>query len=144
MSRWFSSFRVKPSVEACTGPHTVGCTDFMCGPQITQTGSANGNKQGPDHGTFVRLFYPALPSNCGEEIEQDKVAWMPLREYVDGMISFMKLPAWLLGGAFHWLIGEPRLPILLVVCTVSIRKSRDSRIVTKDFFLCNSQYPCYV
>lgn len=109
MSRWLSSFRVKPSVETCTGPHVVGCTDFMCGPEIN-SGGVNGREQQQRDtksvGSFVRLFYPSQLCKSGADKTHERVLWLPNRPYADGMINYLKLPAWLLGGFFHWLIGE--------------------------------------
>ena len=71
------------------GQWLVGCADYMWG---------NGIKGG-----FVRLFYPVAKDDLVETDSQP--TWMPDKEYVVGMIKYAKLPSWLLGNVFYWLVG---------------------------------------
>ncbi|TFK13363.1 thioredoxin domain-containing protein 17 [Platysternon megacephalum] len=72
------------------GPHQVGCTDVMVGP----------NRKG----LFFRLFYPCLPQEGAEQ-----PLWIPRREYCDGLADYINLK-WctrLLGVTF----GSYRVPV---------------------------------
>ena len=50
MSSWFSFWRVQTKLEECTGPFSVGCSDFMCAKDESTGFSTEG-------GSFIRFFY---------------------------------------------------------------------------------------
>ena len=94
MSRWFPFWRAPRKLLDCNGPYAVSCTDFMCGAL--------------KEGSFVRLFYPTGRAEQTEKAVQDsdRCLWLPRKEYAEGLIKFMKLPVWLLGGFLHWCTGR--------------------------------------
>ena len=75
------------------GKFTVGCADYMWGSGVK--------------GGFIRLFYPSddPDESCESFAETKKPFWIPHKEYAVGMIKYAKLPSWLLGNAFYWLLG---------------------------------------
>lgn len=71
------------------GRFLVGCADYMWG---------SGIKTG-----FIRLFYPVVKDDL---LDTDyRATWLPNKEYVVGMLKYAKLPSWLLGNVFYWLVG---------------------------------------
>lgn len=97
MSSLFSFWRVKTKFEDCTGPFSVGCMDFMC----AKDDSAGVTTEA---GSFIRFFYPS-EKTAGTLDESEKCLWIPRQEYTSGLINFMKLPVWLLGRVFYWIVG---------------------------------------
>ena len=73
-------------------------------------------------GGFVRLFYPSVDEVESGEPKQ-KPYWLSHKEYAVGMIKYARLPSWLLGNAFYWLLGlcmsafvHFRLPSVHIIC----------------------------
>jgi len=98
MSSWFSFLKVKTKFEDCTGPFSVGCTDFMC----VKDDSAGVTT---DAGSFIRFFYPSEKTARSTLDDSETCLWIPRQEYTSGLINFMKLPVWLLGRVFYWTVG---------------------------------------
>ena len=82
-------------IRKTNGSFTVGCADYMWG---------SGSKGG-----FVRLFYPSDEPDQSDSCKTKRPFWLPHREYAVGMIKYAKLPSWLLGNAFYWLLGSVQL-----------------------------------
>jgi platelet-activating factor acetylhydrolase len=81
-------------IRKTNGGFSVSCADYMWG---------SGAKGG-----FVRLFYPSDDPDQNinvDSCETKKPFWLPHKEYAVGMIKYAKLPSWLLGNAFYWLLG---------------------------------------
>ena len=81
-------------IRKTNGSFTVGCADYMWG---------SGAKGG-----FVRLFYPSddpEQSSFVHNCDRSKPFWLPHKEYAVGMIKYAKLPSWLLGNVFYWMLG---------------------------------------
>ena len=88
----FSSLQAG-SIRKTNGRFTVGCADYMWGSGIK--------------GGFVRLFYPTDDPDQSDVYNcLKKPFWLPHKEYAVGMIKYAKLPSWLLGNAFYWLLGK--------------------------------------
>ncbi|CAJ0565962.1 unnamed protein product, partial [Mesorhabditis spiculigera] len=85
------------------GSYSVGCADMMV-------------KDGPngDSGIFMRIFYPVDNKDLDENIKDEEYApWIPRKEYLQGLATYMKTPSWRLQFVSDWLIGEKRMPALM-------------------------------
>lgn len=104
MSSWFSFWRVQTKLEECTGPFSVGCSDFMCAKDESTGFSTEG-------GSFIRFFYPA-EKTAGTLDKSKRCFWIPRQEYASGLVNFMKLPGWVLGRFFYWCVGSLQIPAI--------------------------------
>ncbi|XP_076873576.1 platelet-activating factor acetylhydrolase [Brachyhypopomus gauderio] len=86
-----NSSRHNLGIPSGKGPHEVGCTDLMAGHTI--------------QGTFLRLYYP-----CQMSTDSVRPAWVPCREYFNGLADFMKMNRVLSEGTFNYLFGSFKIP----------------------------------
>ncbi|XP_018119562.1 platelet-activating factor acetylhydrolase isoform X2 [Xenopus laevis] len=73
------------------GPHAVGCTDFMSGPNI--------------QGSFFRLYYPSA-----EVGDYEEPLWIPRKEYYLGLADTLKLNRFVVNFFLCYYFGSVKSP----------------------------------
>ncbi|XP_061890036.1 platelet-activating factor acetylhydrolase [Entelurus aequoreus] len=73
------------------GPKAVGCTDLMMDHTV--------------QGSFFRLYYP-----CQKMDKAEMPAWIPNREYFNGLTDFMKINRTFGERIFNFLFGSVKIP----------------------------------
>ncbi|CAB3990535.1 Platelet-activating factor acetylhydrolase [Paramuricea clavata] len=116
-------------IRKTNGGFSVGCADYMWGSGVK--------------GGFVRLFYPSDDHDQNihvDSCETKKPFWLPHKEYAVGMIKYAKLPSWLLGNAFYWLLGSARLDCYWNASLYSPSSSNETDSTQNNF----QKFPCVV
>nr|XP_061843370.1 platelet-activating factor acetylhydrolase-like [Nerophis lumbriciformis]XP_061843371.1 platelet-activating factor acetylhydrolase-like [Nerophis lumbriciformis] len=80
-----------PGIPPPQGPKAVGCTDLMMDHTV--------------QGSFFRLYYP-----CQKMVKAEMPAWIPNREYFNGLTDFMKINRTFGEGMFNFLFGSVKIP----------------------------------
>ncbi|XP_028400942.1 platelet-activating factor acetylhydrolase-like [Dendronephthya gigantea] len=116
-------------IRKTNGRFTVGCADYMWGSDVK--------------GGFVRIFYPSDDpehSSFVHNCDRRKPFWLPHKEYAVGMIKYAKLPSWLLGNVFYWMLGNVQLDCYWNSSLHLAVESNESERPKKEF----EKFPCVV
>uniref|UniRef100_A0A1I7XGK4 1-alkyl-2-acetylglycerophosphocholine esterase n=1 Tax=Heterorhabditis bacteriophora TaxID=37862 RepID=A0A1I7XGK4_HETBA len=98
---WSCSDRSHILPRPGSGTFRVGCADLML----------NDGLDG-DSGIFMRIFYPVDQDDSeSQPLDGDHPLWLPRKEYLEGLASYLKQSSRRLQLFFDWIIGEKRYKI---------------------------------